>query len=289
MNWTVLGWWLIWALFWGMFLAFNLSMDNVDIINKNISYIWAQYVAEAWIEKKLLELKVSDIDEVKKFSEEYRKWSQNDNQYWFINESADSWYFDLSLHTSPTASIDLWKIVWWDISFSNLETKDFFNSFELHYNIDTFEDIIVEIISSDRGWNFANCTFEKLTDHTCANSIKSVINTADLSLNWHFMNWLRFYFHSGENGYKNKLLVEGFNDNKDYKISFYSLSSESIEYSYNTIYNWEKKVVANNLIEIENTGNAIDNFSKVKISKRITRDIQYINKYVLFSNNDIVK
>ena len=289
MNWaTIFSWWFLAALIWSLMLSFDMSMDSNSFVDRNVQYIWSKYVAEAWIQKKLLELKSQDVDLVENFSELYKNGSDKNNQYWFLNESADTWYFGLTLNSSPSSSLDLGKIVWGDISFSYLDSEDFFNSFELNYNIDSTEEILLKILTSDESDNFSKCDFELSTELTC-DLTQTVVSTADSTFDGHFLNNFRFYFESWEGEYKNKVRIEWFSENKNYKISFATLSSNPTDFNYNTLYNWVNKVVANNLIEIESIWNAIDSFSKSKISKRITNDIQDINKYSIFSNNNIEK
>lgn len=53
--------------------------------------------------------------------------------------------------------------------------------------------------------------------------------------------------------------------------------------------NGEQKKVTNNVVEIDTIGNAIDNFARMRIQKRISDEMTPLAKYVLFSDGEVAK
>jgi len=287
--------WIIWgslmtAMFVSYFAQMTLTQDMQIDMSKQTSYVWAWYVAEASVEKELLALKSDDINKIVKFNEISWQWIKENSEYWFINEWADSWYFDLELSSTPSLEVDLWTIIWGDIVFEWLSNNDYFDTFLLNYNKSTTSDILLEIIKSDNSGTFESCDFYEEVEDSCSQVSKQVINTNDLTLHWSVLDWLQVYFETWDDWFSNKLKVQWFNVNSfDYRLSFSTLKGDSIAFAYYVQSGWVTKPVANNLIEIDTVGTAIDNFARLKLQKRITNDIQSNSKYVLFSDWEIAK
>jgi len=288
-----------WVIWWGImssiFLVFfvNMQLSNEILLdtNKQVSFIWAKYVAEASIEKELLALKSEDVNKILKFNEISWVGLRKNMEYWFINEWADSWFFDLELKSKTSNQIDLGSIVWWDIVFEGLVNDDFFDTFILNYNKGTTSDIMIEIIRTEKNWtNYVPCDFYDNVDWNCSFITKTVINWSDSTLNWRIIDWFQIYYDSWNNGYDEMIKIQWFNINSyDYRVSFSTLRWESIPFSY-YVQSWGiKKYVANNFIEIDTVWTAIDSFSRMRLEKRITNDIQPNSKYVLFSDWEIAK
>lgn len=288
-----------WVIWWGILaVIFSLFFWNIDEANKvlsdvdkQVSYVWAKYVAEASIEKELLAIKSEDVDKVMKFNDISWQWLKKDDEYWFINENADTWYFDLELNSTTTDEIELGSIVWGDILFEWLNNEDFFDTFILNFNKNTSSDVLVEIIKSEKNnWNYEPCDFYENVEWNCSYVSKTVINGSDSNLNWRVIDWLQIYYKSWNDWYDNQIEIQWFNVNSyNYRISFSTLMWESIPFWY-YVENWGwRKQVANNFIEIDTTGNAIDSFSRMRLEKRISNDIQPNSKYVIFSSSELAK
>jgi len=290
MKWAVWGWVLsvVFALF---FANIQQSSDVLLDVNKQISYVWAQYVAEASVEKQLLAIKSEDVDKIIKFNEISGQGSQKNAEYGFINEWADSGYFDLELKSTTSADVVLWSIVWWDVSLEWLWNDDFFDTFVLNYNQSTSAWVLVEVIRSDKnGSNFTPCTFYDNVEGNCTYIQKTVVNSEDTTLNGTVIDGLQIYYQDGDNGYDNQIVLQGFNINSyNYRVSFSTLRWESVPFAYYVEWAWEKKKLANNFVEIDTVWTAIDSFARMKLEKRLSNDIQPNVKYALFSDGEIAK
>ncbi len=279
------------ALFTAFFTQMSLTQETYLDIDKQVSYVGAWYTAEASVEKELLAIKSEDVDSLMKFNQVSWLWVKKNMEYGFINEWANSGYFDLELKSTTTAEIDLGSIIWWDIVFESLSNEDFFDSFVLNFNKTTSSDILVEVVKIEKNGNkYVPCTFYNNIDDNCSYISKTVINSMDSTLNWKVVDWLQIYYLSWENWFNNKIKIQWFNiSSYNYRISFSTIRWDNIAFSYH-VENWGiYKKVANNFIEIDTVWNAIDSFARLKLEKKISNDIQPNTKYVLFSDWEIAK
>ena len=289
MKWAI-GGWIMGTVFTLMFLNMSYTQDDIVDVDKIVAYAWSRYVAEGSIQKELLAIKSEDIDAITRFNEISWIWPGEDSEYWFYNEFADTWYFDLELKSSTTASVNLWEITWGDIVFEWITSDDYFNTFVLNYNTTTSENILIEVIRIDDGWNIDPCNLDDHINNNCNSFQKTVFNSSDSSLNGTVVNWLQVYFREWQNWFQNRIEIFGFDVNShDYRVIFSTLNGSEIEFSYHVEHSWNIKSVANNFIEIDTIWNAIDNFSRIRLEKRITNNIQPNTKYVLFSDWEIAK
>ena len=283
-------WGFISTLFSYFLASLTMTDDVIMNVDKQVWYVWATYVAEASIEKELLELKTYDIDSVDQMNTVASGGPRKDMEYGFLNAWADTGYFDLEVNNSPSADIDLWKIVWGDVVLESINFDDYFDTFVLNYNKWDTSDVLMEIISWDKSGSFERCDFDNYVDEDCLYIEKEVINTSDSTMDGMLVGWYQVYYRTWDNNFDNQLYVQWFNPgNKNYRITFSTLKWESVDFSY-FVERWgEKKMVVNNFIEIDTVWNAIDNFSRMKLEKRISNNMQPNSKYVIFSNWEIAK
>lgn len=287
--------WVLWgSIILAIFTVFTtwiLMTDSVILdVNNQVNNIWASYVAEASIEKELLNIKSQDIDRVNTLSNRLSTWVKEDMQYWFVHEWADSGYFDLTVKNTPSYDIDLWSIESWDLSFQNIPIVDLFDTFILNYNKSNNKQILVEIIRYNKNWSFSSCDVYGNIDGNCSYVQKTVINTSDSLQNGVVLNWYQILFQSGDNPFSNKVVVHWFNPNSyNYKITFNTLKWWNTEFQYYVTGGWNKKQVVNNFIEIDTIWTAIDSFARMKLTKKVSDDIKPMSKYVLFSDSEIIK
>lgn len=280
-------------LFVSSIFILQLQSSNVlsETLDQRPSYVWASYAAEAKINEELYNLKTSDVDTVSKMKELASYSSPQKGNYSKINVWAPSSYFDLKLDAAPDLNIDLWKIVWWDLFFKSIDIDKTFDTFYLNYNKWTSESLLVELIRFDRTPGvFSNCDFYSNYDWLCNNWEKLVINTLDPNLNGVIKQWVVTYYRAWTNGFNNQIILQWLQPMRyDYRLVFSTNKGTPINFWYYVTYNWNKQLIANNFIEMEVTGNAIDNYSRIKLQKNINNNLQPNTKYVLFWDGEIAK
>jgi hypothetical protein len=116
------------------------------------------------------------------------------------------------------------------------------------------------------------------------------VNTADQTMNG-FLLWdYKIIFEEGDDGYKNKLILEWFQpEDYTYRIVFNTISWNNSAFNYYVLKDSTKKKVANNIIEIDAVGNSTDNYNRLKLQKNIVKSLQPINDFVIISNEQISK
>lgn len=281
----------------GLLTIFYVQMDtsselSQEIVRWQVFNTWARYAAEASIERQQAALKSEDIDSVDIFNEAFIQWTSADDKYWVVNKWVSSSYFDLALDTSTTAEIELWSIVWWDILLEDIQTQDRFWSFVLNYNTSvSSSDLLVEIVKKPKGDSFTKrCNFNDIADVDCDNSEKSVIFTRDNTLDGGMLDSFYVEYLPWDDWYGDKLKVSGFiPDSYDYRVVFSTEMGNAIPFSYYVLDGSTKKKVANNHIEIDTIWNAWDNFSRIRMEKKIVNSLKPLPKYVLFSDSSVEK
>lgn len=290
MNWSGIIWGgVLISLFTVFMVTTDTAKDSLNWINQQVSSVWAQYMAESSIDKALYAIKSEDVN-VTSGLNNFNAIQKKDSQFWSMNAWADTWYFDLTLNASPSGEIDLWTLESADIVFENTQVVDYFDTFILNYNNTSNKDVVVEVVKFRKwGWYQACDLYDNL-DNKCNWVEKFVINTSDATMNGMVKDGYVTRFLPGENPFKNKLTIQWFNSNTfDYRVTLNTLQWWNTEVSYYITESWNKKKVVNNLVEIDTIWNAIDSFSRMKLTKKVANEVQPITKYVLFSNSEIIK
>lgn len=146
--------------------------------------VGAQYVAEASINKQLFSIKSEDVYAAEGFATKLSDGKTKDMRYGFVNEGADSGYFDARFVNAPADAIDLGDIPGGDITFKEVLPGDSFNAFALDYNKSVSEKIAVIVVRYPKGGNAGRCDFGDYEGASgCPELTKFVVNTADATQN----------------------------------------------------------------------------------------------------------
>jgi hypothetical protein len=279
----------IFGLFISLFSAhIQVALDLNTDVNGYVSFVGSQYIAEASIAKQLYAVKSEDIDRISKVSGKYGVTTENAS-YGTLNEWAETGYFDVAFRNSPQDRVDIGRVSGVDIAAREVKSEDFFNQAALDYNKTDAEHIEFTIYKVTK-WQDTRCSYSDYEESTCPGMDKTVISTLDNSLNGASKDGYTIRFQFGEDGFVNRLFIEGFDPNsKNYRITSNTVSWKATDMQYSVYYNGTKKDLTNNIVEIDTIGNAIDNFARLKLQKGLNDEISPLGKYVLFSNTQVLK
>ena len=270
-----------------------LSMDAAELsardVDRQETYVGAAYAAEAAVQKQLAAAKTSDVDAAGKVSAIAGGAAGADAAYGTVNMGADAGYFDAKFSTSPTTDLDLGDVPGGDVTVKAVRPEDWFNRVAIDYNVGSSEDAQVSVVRSVRSTG-ERCGFEAYASGACADHVKFVVNTADAARNGVPERGFAATYGAGQNGFADRVTIDGFDpDNWDYRISFSTLSGRPARWSYRAYANGVEKRLANNVVELDAIGTAIDQYSRTKVQKRVSDEMQPVSKYVLFSDGEIAK
>lgn len=283
--------WILGILLWLIIASINSIIYWSGNIDHTYSDSAAYHAAQSAIHEKIYDIQNSELDQTESFLAELAKGTQENLAYLNL-DGTNQKFFDLTLSTTAKHEIDLWETYGSSILFKNIQNDDLFNKFVINYNgkdTNTNEDIVVNLVKYTNK-KVTRCNFDDYDTGECNYIEREVVNTADQTMNG-FLLWdYKIIFEEGDDGYKNKLILEWFQpEDYTYRIVFNTISWNNSAFNYYVLKDSTKKKVANNIIEIDAVGNSTDNYNRLKLQKNIVKSLQPINDFVIISNEQISK
>lgn len=283
---------LIISIFVGpIFYALQPPANTEDISMNSIAYKSALYTSESSLNQVLLKVKDKESnDSISKYVNISNTIDSYNDEYTYYNNS-DTKYFDLKLNTTLSTVIDLWDTTWWDFLFKDLKITDQFDTVYINYDTTADSKLLIEIYKKEKSYGWSKCNFIDSLDLKCWYTSKSVFNTMDSTQNWLSVNGITAeYKNSWDWSYNKQVELSWFLTNiYDYRVVFNTIYWNNTNFSFYATWFWEKKDIANNYVELDVTGNASVNSSRIKLQKRVSNSIQPNMNFVLFSDQEIIK
>lgn len=280
---------LLVALAAGVIAAVGSAELSARDVDRQEAYVAAAYAAEAAAQKSLSAAKSTDVDAADRLAQLAAGPAGADAGYGTANAGADAGYFDAEFSVAPSAELDLGDVPGGDVVVRAVPAEYRFDAIALDYGTDAPRDAYVTVVRSARSAS-VRCGFDASADGSCASFSKFVANTADASRNGVPERGFVATYGPGEGEYKNRVKISGFDpDRWDYRISFATLDGKSVKWSYRAYADGAQRPVANNIVELNAVGTAIDQYARAKVQKRISDELQPTSGYVLFSDGIVAK